>query len=170
MSVTPTDKRSRSPLAAKYRGAVIEDLQLPPAICLGLATLVIDVLSLAYDREFDQIPVLTDPRPSQPRRLLGYVDVKALKELFAQGKVQESTAIADHYTKFPTGSKSTGPNAYPYTTITPLTPLAELENFFSGTGVAFALVTDEKRRLVYGIVTKQDLETFVSRRNGVPTN
>lgn len=66
-----------------------QDLQLPPALCLGLGTPIFDVLTVAYDREFDQIPVLSEPQPSQPRRLLGYVDVKALKDQFALGKVLE---------------------------------------------------------------------------------
>jgi len=79
MSTTPTQ------LSAKYRGAVVEvslslflhlhegralllrfadlrfpfplqDLQLPPALSLGLHTQVVEALSLAYDREFSRLP------------------------------------------------------------------------------------------------------------------
>lgn len=83
MSTTPTQ------LSAKYRGAVVEDLQLPPAVCLSPSTPVLEVLQIAYEREFSQLPVLADPVPPQPRRLVGFVDVERLKAAFAAGKVQD---------------------------------------------------------------------------------
>ncbi|KAL7409015.1 hypothetical protein BDY24DRAFT_404708 [Mrakia frigida] len=158
MSTTPTQ------LSAKYRGAVVEDLQLPPALSLGLHTQVVEALSLAYDREFSRLPVLSDQR-----RLVGFVDIEFLKTKFAAGKIKEDETISpSNFTRFTTKSSASGPG--PYQVITPLTPLAELEKFFEfkagQEGGDFALVTDEKRRLVYAVVTKADLEKFVSRRSG----
>lgn len=56
-----------------------------------------------------------------------------------------------------------------YRKITPETPLEDLEVFFeSGANgkspQEFAVVTDEGRKFVLGVVTKADLEDFVRRR------
>ncbi|KAF5390024.1 hypothetical protein D9757_003812 [Collybiopsis confluens] len=50
----------------------------------------------------------------------------------------------------------------PYTLITPLTSLDELEKFLQ-TNI-FALVTDTQRKFVLAVATMQDLQQFVSRR------
>ncbi|KAF8273691.1 hypothetical protein EI94DRAFT_1769169 [Lactarius quietus] len=84
----------------KYRGAVVEDLQLPPAFTLPRSELIARAIELAYDRDFSHIPVL-----GTQRKLLGYIEVATLK------RIQSLT-----YDK-------------PYTIITPDTPLAELEGF-----------------------------------------
>lgn len=59
-------------------------------------------------------------------------------------------------TKFKRSSKD------PYTIITPMTPLSELEEFLKAT--VFALVTDSNRKFVLGVATSHDLENFVTRR------
>lgn len=57
-----------------------------------------------------------------------------------------------------------------YKVITMDTPLEELELFFNGGENGedgkqeFAVVTDEKRRFVLGVVTRGDLEEFAKRR------
>jgi len=55
-----------------------------------------------------------------------------------------------------------------YTLITTETPLEELEGFFEGvyTGQKqdFAVVTDQARRFVLGVATREDLDEFVKRR------
>ena len=51
-----------------------------------------------------------------------------------------------------------------YKVITPDTPLEELDDFLSGGGREFAVVTDEKRRFVLGVATRQDLVNFAIRR------
>ncbi|KAL0069662.1 hypothetical protein AAF712_003320 [Marasmius tenuissimus] len=60
-------------------------------------------------------------------------------------------------TKF---KRSIGTN--PYTLITPLTELKELEEFLKDN--IFALVTDANRKFVLAVATSQDLENFVTRR------
>jgi len=96
------------------------------------------------------------------RALLGYVSIPRLRELLAEGNVQESDPVGDAMNKF----KRRGQR---YKTITMDTPLEELEEFFMG-GVdgthpqQFAVVTDDTRRFVLGVATVQDLEEFVKRR------
>ena len=60
-----------------------------------------------------------------------------------------------------------------YRVISMDTPLEELEAFFEGSGSGsgsngvkqdFAVVTDEQRRFVLGVATRDDLEEFVKRR------
>ena len=51
-----------------------------------------------------------------------------------------------------------------YRVITPDTPLEELDEFLSGDGREFAVVTDDRRRFVLGVATRQDLENFATRR------
>ena len=55
-----------------------------------------------------------------------------------------------------------------YRVITMDTPLEELEGFFEGTRSGekqnFAVVTDERRSFLLGVVTRGDLEEFVKRR------
>lgn len=51
-----------------------------------------------------------------------------------------------------------------YRVITPDTPLEELDAFLGEDGREFAVVTDEKRRFVLGVATRQDLENFAIRR------
>ncbi|ORY34208.1 hypothetical protein BCR39DRAFT_516758 [Naematelia encephala] len=149
--ITPTPSL---PPGVKYRGAVVEDLQLPPAFCLPHDAPLHLAIEAAYEREFDQLPVLNDRR-----KPIGYLDVQAIKKKFAQGKADESDILSQHTTHFPMSSKT-----HPYTVITPLTPLEDLEEFFSKNGVEFALVTDPERKWVMAVATKGDLETFVKRR------
>ncbi|KAL1407065.1 hypothetical protein Q8F55_006478 [Vanrija albida] len=149
--VTPTAPPSG---AAKYRGAVVEDLQLPPAFCLPHDAPLSLALEKAYEREFDQLPVLDDNR-----KPLGYLDVPFLKREFEAGKVGQADPLSTHTTHFRRSSKS-----HPYTVITPDTGLEDLEEFFSKNGVEFALVTDVDRKWVLAVATRSDLETFVQRR------
>jgi len=71
-------------------------------------------------------------------------------------------------------------SAEPYITITPLSPLSELEEFLKSNIFALgqssqpsqnlfilknlSLVTDQNRKFVLAVATSQDLESFVSRR------
>ncbi|KAF8218942.1 hypothetical protein L208DRAFT_1427161 [Tricholoma matsutake] len=131
----------------KYRGAVVEDLQLPPAFALHETEPISRVMELAYERDFSHIPVL-----DRNRKPLGYVDVARLKE----GQADPRDPVRKHMTKFKRTS------SHPYTLITVYTPLTELEEFLK-TNI-FALVTDDERKFVLAVATLQDLENFVSRR------
>ncbi|KAI0305307.1 hypothetical protein B0F90DRAFT_1625266 [Multifurca ochricompacta] len=149
---TLTSAASVLPLPDKYRGAVVEDLQLPPAFSLPRTELISHAIKLAYDRDFSHIPVL-----GKRRNLLGYVEVAALKKKWEAGEVNPTEKIATCMTKF-----NRSPRTNPYTIITPDTPLADLESFLKDH--IFALITDYQRKFVLGVATSQDLESFVSRR------
>ncbi|ESK90287.1 cystathionine beta-synthase (beta-thionase) [Moniliophthora roreri MCA 2997] len=141
-----------TPVPDKYRGAVVEDLQLPPAFALPQSEPISRVIELAYERDFSCIPVLA----SKNRKPLGYVQVANLKQMWEAGEADPTTPVSTHMTKFKRSSK------HPYTLITPLTPLNELEVFLKEN--IFALVTDSERKFVLAVATLQDLENFVTRR------
>ncbi|KAG7446803.1 uncharacterized protein BT62DRAFT_931369 [Guyanagaster necrorhizus] len=135
----------------KFRGAVVEDLQLPPAFALPSTEVISRAIELAYDRDFSHIPVL-----DRDRKPLGYLDVAKLKQQWEASKANPDDRISQYMTKFKRNTTE------PYTLITPATPLAELQAFLQDN--IFALVTDYQRKFVLGIATSQDLENFVSRR------
>ncbi|KAH7882437.1 hypothetical protein F5I97DRAFT_1910322 [Phlebopus sp. FC_14] len=141
-SVLPVDK---------YRGAVVEDLQLPPAFSLPSHESILRAVELAYDRDFSHIPVL-----GNNRRPLGYVDVATLKSKWEAGMANPEDSVVKYMTKF-----NRNPS-HPYTLITPATPLADLADFLRHN--VFALVTDYDRKFVLAVATPQDLENFISRR------
>ncbi|KAH9942827.1 hypothetical protein B0H21DRAFT_695951 [Amylocystis lapponica] len=142
LSVQPADK---------YRGAVVEDLQLPPAFALPAGEPISRAIELAYERDFSHIPVL-----DRHRKPIGYVDVAALKARWEAGKADPDDKVLQYLTKFKRSPSQ------PYTLITPETPLAELEAFLQNS--IFALVTDGARKFVLAVATSQDLLNFVSRR------
>ncbi|CEL56291.1 Cystathionine beta-synthase OS=Dictyostelium discoideum GN=cysB PE=2 SV=2 [Rhizoctonia solani AG-1 IB] len=136
---------------SKYRGAVVEDLQLPPAFALSRSENVAKAIQLAYDRDFSYIPVL-DSR----RKPVGYINVADLKTKWEAGSANPSDLLSNYMTKFARGT------GVKYTVITPETPLEELEAFLETTD--FAIVTDWNRKFVLGVATKDDLSNFVTRR------
>ncbi|CAE6443965.1 unnamed protein product [Rhizoctonia solani] len=143
--------RSVSSGPSKYRGAVVEDLQLPPAFALSRSEHVAKAIQLAYDRDFSYIPVL-DSR----RKPVGYINVTDLKTKWEAGSANPSDLLSNYMTKFARGA------GVHYTVITPETPLEELEAFLETTD--FAIVTDWNRKFVLGVATKDDLSNFVTRR------
>ncbi|KZT10324.1 uncharacterized protein LAESUDRAFT_755829 [Laetiporus sulphureus 93-53] len=146
-----SDVQSSHPPADKYRGAVVEDMQLPPAFALPSGEAISRAIELAYERDFSHIPVL-----DQKRKPLGYLDVAALKEKWESGEASPNDKVIRYMTKFNRSS------SYPYTLITPSTPLADLEGFLRQN--IFALVTDWDRKFVLAVATSQDLQDFVNRR------
>ncbi|KAJ6571748.1 hypothetical protein B0H19DRAFT_1130986 [Mycena capillaripes] len=140
-----------APAAEKYRGAVVEDLQLPPAFTVQANETILRAIEQAYERDFSHIPVL-----DRQRRPLGYIEVAPLKTQWEAGNADASDKVVNYMTKF----KRT--QSQPYTLITPFTPLAELEEFLKHN--IFAIVTDPSRKFVVALATTHDLETFVSRR------
>ncbi|KAF8634845.1 hypothetical protein AX17_004093 [Amanita inopinata Kibby_2008] len=135
----------------KYRGAEVEDLQLPPAFCIPSSEPIVGAIEQAYERDFSHIPVL-----DSKRRPLGYIDVAALKMKWEAGLADPSDKVHMYMIKFQRNASE------PYTLITPATPLAELEKFLEKN--LFALVTDSERKFVLAVATAQDLENFVTRR------
>ncbi|KAF5351216.1 hypothetical protein D9756_008425 [Leucocoprinus leucothites] len=137
--------------ADKYRGAVVEDLQLPPAFTLPSTEPIARAIELAYERDFSHIPVL-----DKNRKPLGYIDVAQLKTKWEAGQADPDDKISKFMIKFVRKSSE------PYTLITPWSTLDELEDFLKSN--IFALVTDNERKFVLGVATLHDLENFVTRR------
>jgi len=108
-------------------------------------------VELAYERDFDYIPVL-----NKCRKPVGYLDVGVLKEKWEAGQADPNAKASLYMIKF---QRST---SIPYTVVTPLTPLGELETFL--TYNIFAIITDSERKFLLGVATSQDLENFVKRR------
>ncbi|KAI0315574.1 hypothetical protein OF83DRAFT_1061833 [Amylostereum chailletii] len=136
----------------KFRGAVVDDLQLPPAFALPQQDTIARAIELAYERDFSHIPVL-----DRNRKPLGYVQVADLKKKWEAGEANPTDNVSAYMSRF---KRSVATN--PYTVITPATPLADLEQFLAHN--IFALVTDANRKFVLGVATAHDLETFVKRR------
>ncbi|KAH8116121.1 hypothetical protein DFH11DRAFT_1584371 [Phellopilus nigrolimitatus] len=88
--------------AHKYRGAVVEDLQLPPAFALPQSETIARAIDLAYDRDFSHIPIL-----SGERKPLGYLDVSALKTKWEAGQADPNDNVLKYMTKFRRGPAQT---------------------------------------------------------------
>ncbi|KAH8083339.1 hypothetical protein BXZ70DRAFT_958491 [Cristinia sonorae] len=151
MSSNAVPASSTAPLGDRYRGAVVEDMQLPPAFALPASEAISRAVELAYERDFSHIPVL-----DRNRRPLGYLDVASLKKKWETGQAHPDDKVSKFMSKF---NRSASEH---YTLITPSTPLSELEAFLENN--IFALVTDYGRKFVLGVATPHDLQTFVSRR------
>ncbi|KAM0786877.1 hypothetical protein ACM66B_002302 [Microbotryomycetes sp. NB124-2] len=160
-----------------YRGAVVEDLQLSPALVLPSSTRVSDALQMAYEREFTILPI-SDP---STRTLVGWLNSDVLKSQYSKGQVKEEQTLSqvdqlsrgtdatNSATATDTGSTTLSVRKFrkdkQYQLITPDTALEDLEQFFATSKSSFALVTDHSRKFVLGVVTTEDLQKFVSRRN-----
>ncbi|KAI0032603.1 hypothetical protein K488DRAFT_85709 [Vararia minispora EC-137] len=140
-----------TPPPDKYRGAVVEDLQLPPAFALPKSEPIARAIELAYDRDFSHIPVL-----GKNKKPLGYVDVAYLKQKWEAGEADPTDRVEKYMSRFNRSASN------PYTIITPATPLADLEVFLRNN--LFVLVTDSARKFVLAVATAQDLDNFAKRR------
>lgn len=144
-------------LVAKYRGATVEDLQVPPAISVPRSTSINSALRVALDHDYSQLPLVSDKN----RKLLGYVQKDRLEEQVKSGNSDKS--VATIMTKFSSSGPSSSSSApATYTVITPDTGLAELEIFLQSH--PFAFITDPGRAFVLGVATQEDLFKYVSRR------
>ena len=84
-----------------------------------------------------------------------------IKQLLQSRSISEEDTVQEAMTRFRKGK------GVRYTTITPETELAELEDFLTNGGgkeSGFAVVTDAGRMFVLGVATKEDLENFARRR------
>lgn len=148
---------------SKYRYSAVDDLQLPPALSVTTETPLDDALTMALEREYSQLTVISSHR----KKLLGYLDVAAaLQKMKSEMLLNEGLTVKDVYTKFDR-RKSVG-----YTVITPDTSLDVLDEFLKDHDFAIGmasmegtdLVTDEGRKFVLGIATRSDLDEFAKRR------
>lgn len=146
--------------AAHMIQATVADLELPPALSTSPRASISSALLSAYERDYTHLTVVAE----ENRALLGYLSIPRLKELLKQRVVKEEDPVEKAMMKFRRrGTK--------YTVITTETELEDLETFFNGgpDGMSpqdFAVVTDEGRKFVLGVVTRSDLEEFVKRRPG----
>jgi CBS domain-containing protein len=102
---------------SKYRFSAVDDLQLSPALSVRTTLPLSEALTLALDRDYSQLTVISPER----RKLLGYLDISAVLERLQRGEVAREATVADVYTKF---DRRRG-----YQVITPDTSLDELEEF-----------------------------------------
>ncbi|KAJ2550798.1 hypothetical protein EV175_003933 [Coemansia sp. RSA 1933] len=153
----------------QYRAASIEDLQLPAAVTVSQNDTMGCAIELMAENDFSQVPVT-----SANRRLIGYLTLSAAQTLSENGTARLQDPVKQFMLRFSggpattsSGSGSRGPVSSSirkqYWLITPETPLSELARFFETHTVAF--VTDESRKFCLGIATKQDLISFLGRRN-----
>ncbi|KAK7747778.1 hypothetical protein SLS62_008922 [Diatrype stigma] len=148
--------------SSRYRGATVQDLEPPSALSLNPSDSVSVALAAAFERDYTHLTVVD----GATRALLGYVAMPALQAQLESGQVAAADPISRAMTRF---QRRGGRGAHPYRVITLATPLEDLEAFFEGADHAgqrqdFAVVTDEDRRFVLGVATRDDLEQFVKRR------
>ncbi|KAH6660535.1 hypothetical protein BKA67DRAFT_653709 [Truncatella angustata] len=139
----------------RYRGAIIQDLEPNAALSLTPSDPISLALISAFEREYTHLTIID----SSSKSLLGYVSIPHLQAQLDSGKVRQEDPISAAMTRFQRKGRK-------YKVITMATPLEELEEFFDG-GLQkqdFAVVTDEARRFVLGVATREDLEEFVKRR------
>lgn len=137
--------------------AVIEDLDLSPALSCTPTDPISSALLSAFERDYTHLTVIS----ASTRALLGYLSIPHLKILLDTGKVTEADEVSKAMVKFRRRGKV-------YKVITMETPLEELEMFFNGAEGGerqeFAVVTDARRRFVLGVATRGDLEEFARKR------
>merc|ERR1711939_208583 len=145
--------------ADKYRGATVADLDLPPALSTSPNTSLSSAMLSASSHDYSHLTVVSD----DTRSLLGYLSIARLKHLFESGQLQPTDSVEKAMVKFKRGKRT-------YKTISLETELFELEGFFENIGPLatgepqdFAVVTDGGRKFVLGVVTREDLETFVKK-------
>lgn len=163
MDTTTTDARIPP---SEFRGATVEDLDLPPALSIHPDTYITTALAMSYDRDYSQLTVI---HPNT-RALLGYVSSAALKsaaETLLKSPSSSSSGIStsdkERLQVSSVMNRFDRRRSKGYRVITPTTPLEELAAFFD-TGEEFAVVTDAGRRFVLGVATKGDLMEFLRRR------
>ncbi|KAK7033624.1 hypothetical protein VNI00_012623 [Paramarasmius palmivorus] len=147
--MTATAKAVDITPATASSSSIVEDLQLPSAFASSQP-------EPHESSSYTTFHVSHSVPDNKHRKPLGYVQVSKLKELWEAGQADPTSPVSAHITKFKRSNK------HPYTLITPLTPLAELEVFLKQN--MFALVTDASRKFVLAVATLQDLENFVTRR------
>src|SRR5579859_1798588 len=89
---------SQSP-SSKYRFSAVDDLQLPPALSVTTTHPLDEALTMALEREYSQLTVISPER----RKLLGYVDVPAVVARLKKGDIpshEGELTVKDMFTRF----------------------------------------------------------------------
>lgn len=136
----------------------MQDLEPPAALSLNPSDPVSLALVSAFERDYTHLTVVD----GGTRALLGYVSIPALQAQLDGGRVAPADPVGRAMARFQRKGRA-------YRVITMATPLEELEAFFEDTSATgqkhdFAVVTDEDRRFVLGVATRDDLMEFVKRR------
>ncbi|KAI5965301.1 uncharacterized protein KGF55_001521 [Candida pseudojiufengensis] len=181
MSTTsqPTDRKHKF-TTTDYRGATIEDLDLPPAISINPSTSIKDAIQIGFEYDFTYLPIIHEIN----KKLLGILNLdeinnntsinpndKVLKYMFwfskTTQKKYEQSLKSNSSTNSNTALKSTiiKPNTGKrYTVLTPFSPLEDLANFFNRENNYFAIITNDNGNFVYGVITVDDLIKYEKRR------
>ncbi|RKO99135.1 hypothetical protein CXG81DRAFT_14961 [Caulochytrium protostelioides] len=151
--------------ALKYRGASVEDLQLAAVVTVTETSTLGEALDRMLSHDFSQLPVI-----SKSRKIFGFVTLASINQALHHGypvAAEEGGAAAtgpapltDPVSRCMYRFKARKDAGY--MTITPATPLADLEPFFEKHAAGF--VTDDTGRFPLAVVTKYDLLRFLSRR------
>ncbi|KZZ89446.1 Cystathionine beta-synthase, core [Moelleriella libera RCEF 2490] len=158
-AVDATGKAFYSKWSSRYRGANVQDLDLPPALSLNPSDTISLALTSAFEHDYTHLTIVD----GETRALLGYISIPHLEDQLKSGKVKPEDPISAAMARFKRKGRR-------YRVITTETTLEELEEFFRAGKTdgpwqqEFAVVTDENRRFVLGVATAQDLEEFVKRR------
>lgn len=134
-------------MARDFRGATVEDLDPPPALCIYPDMTIGSALEISFEHSFSYLPVL-----NRQRRLLGYLTAEQLEK----SDISATSLVKEHYNRFRTSKKRFVP-------ITPETSLEELDAFFANDH-PFAVITDSTQKFVLGVATHQDLDKFWQAR------
>ncbi|KAI0218175.1 hypothetical protein L0F63_006531 [Massospora cicadina] len=141
----------RNENVSKFRGASVEDLQLPEAVSVLDTAPIEDALRTMLERDFSQLPVV-----NEHRKMIGFVSQGHLEHLLMTGQADRVTPLGEVTLNLQASRR-------PYYLITPDTPLTELSKFFENFSAGF--VTDEARNWCLAVVTKFDLLSFLTKRN-----
>lgn len=167
-----------------YRGATIEDLDIPPAISINPSTNLNEALEISYEHEFTYLPIIHETN----KRLLGVLNIdnlrkkpqlvhdSSLEPLAKNFMIWFSQKARRTYEKdltdlvqsrrTPLNTKIIKPrpsNGKAFQMLTPLSPLEDLESFFQK-GYYFAIITNDDGTFVYGVATPEDLAKFEKSR------
>ncbi|KAI8802712.1 hypothetical protein BJ742DRAFT_530109 [Cladochytrium replicatum] len=143
-------------LEDKYRGASVEDLQLPEAVSVQIDDPVADAINLMVSRDFSQVPVL-----NTSRKLVGWLSLGNCQSHIRDGTLNLSSTDTVEKWMYSFTRQKRGK----YVIVTPATPLQELEPLFETSYAYF--VTDSSGKFTLAIVTKADLLRFLAKRGAV---
>ncbi|TPX50144.1 hypothetical protein SeMB42_g00154 [Synchytrium endobioticum] len=142
----------RTNAVEKYRGASVEDLQLPAAVSIMETQSIAEARDIMIQRDFSYMPVI-----SSKRKMVGFVSLGSIEAHLAARDINKSQSVST--VAFRTKREKE------FKLITPSTPLVELDSFFVSHPAAF--VTDEEGMFPLAVCTKFDLINFLSRRGSM---
>ena len=178
MTNTPPSTPTGTPIftTRDYRGATVEDLNIPQAISTNPTSSIYDAIEIGYEYDFTYLPVIHEVN----RRLLGVVNLEQFKTLSPDKQPvfnymlwfnpstkrkyeQDILHKSDMSKTTPPKTKILKPRGKRYSVLTPYSPLEDLASFFNR-GNYFAIITNDLGSFVYGVVTPEDLIKFEKSR------